>query len=147
MSTAAISGQLSPSSFAVVQAAPQVPSTLPGNATEPKADLTIHRISETHHGRTLLLLGHAAEHLANSRRFAEGEGDDRAETEAIHILLGLSRAIFDEFATSNRRRVEQWIIARVVALMEGRSRSVPVTNVAMRERSRTTSPARLMVWD
>jgi len=35
-------------------------------------DLTIHRITRTHHGRTLLMLGHAAEYLANSRRYSAG---------------------------------------------------------------------------
>ena len=100
-----------------------VPTTLAGNAAETKADLTIHRISKTHHGRTLLLLGHAAEHLANSRRFASSERDNRAEVEAIHILMGLSRTVFDEFAMRNTRRwqVEQWIVERVIGVIEGRS--------------------------
>jgi hypothetical protein len=70
---------------------------LTGGAAPARAYLTIRRITETHHGRTLLMLGHAAEHLANSRRF-QVEEIDASEAEAMHILMGLSRSVFDEFA-------------------------------------------------
>src|SRR5271156_6456488 len=97
-----------------------LPSFSPGNPAPKKADLTIHRVTKTHHGRTLLMLGHAAEYLANSRRFAMIGFDDSADEEAIHILMGLSREVFEEFAeqTTEKRRVGDWVIERVVRLLE-----------------------------
>jgi hypothetical protein len=90
------------------------------------ADLAIHRISKTHHGRTLLILGHAAEHLADARRYAIAGQDDSSDMEAIHILMGLSRSVFDEFAGhhSRRHRAEQWLIERVVGVLEGGGRKM-----------------------
>jgi hypothetical protein len=95
-------------------------SFLPGNPPPRKADLAIRRVTKTHHGRTLLVLGHAAEYLANSRRFAMIGFDDSADAEAIHILMGLSREIFEEFAeqTAEMRRIGDWVIERVVHLLE-----------------------------
>jgi hypothetical protein len=98
----------------------ELPSFSPGNRAPQRADLTIHRITPTHHGRTLLTLGHAAEYLANSRRFTILKFDDVADEEAIHILMGLSRQVFEEFAakTTEKRRVGDWVIERVVRLLE-----------------------------
>jgi hypothetical protein len=81
-------------------------------------DLTIHRITSTHHGRTLLTLGHAAEYLASSRRYSTEKVDHAANVEAIHILMELSRSVFDDFAErrSLNRRVEDWLIERTVRL-------------------------------
>ncbi len=97
-----------------------LPSFSPGNPAPQRADLTIHRVTNTHHGRTLLTLGHAAEYLANSRRFTILKFDDAADEEAIHILMGLSRQVFEEFAekTTEKRRVGDWMIERVVRLLE-----------------------------
>jgi hypothetical protein len=71
---------------------PSLPATL--NV----GDLTIHRITQTHHGRTLLTLGHAAEYLTNSRRYSTRVFDRQAEIEAVHLLMGLSREVFEDFA-------------------------------------------------
>jgi hypothetical protein len=97
-----------------------LPSFSPGNPAPKKADLTIHRVTKTHHGRTLLMLGHAAEYLANSRRYTMLRFDDRADEEAIHILMGLSREVFEEFAeqTTAKRRIGDWVIERVVRVLE-----------------------------
>jgi hypothetical protein len=83
-------------------------------------DLTIHRITSTHHGRTLLTLGHAAEYLANTRRYSTEKVDHASNVEAIHILMELSRSVFDDFAErrSLNRRVEDWLIDRTVRLFE-----------------------------
>jgi hypothetical protein len=52
-----------------------------------------------HHGRTLLMLGHAAEHLADSRRFVLGEERGVVPVdEAIHLLMRLRRGVFEEYA-------------------------------------------------
>ena len=66
-------------------------------------DLTIHRITSTHHGRTLLTLGHAAEYLANSRRYSTEKVDHAANIEAIHILMEASRGVFEDFAERTLR--------------------------------------------
>jgi hypothetical protein len=89
-----------------------------GNTLVAAPDLTIHRITETHHGRTLLLLGHAAEYLATSR-FLSGKTMSGAEEEAIHILMTLSRRVFDEHAeeASGRRRLDRLVLGCVTRLL------------------------------
>jgi hypothetical protein len=78
---------------------PSPPTTLSGvNGPADAPDLTIHRLTRTHHGRTLLMLGHAAEYLVDSRRYlVQGKATD-SDNEAIHILMGLSRSVFDDYA-------------------------------------------------
>jgi hypothetical protein len=90
-----------------------------GSTPVPAPDLTIHRITRTHHGRTLLLLGHAAEYLANSRRFMAGETVKGAEEEAVHILMSLSRSVFEEYAEGNsgKRRLDQLVFGCVTRLL------------------------------
>jgi hypothetical protein len=96
------------------------PSLSEGRAISSAGDLTIHRISKTHHGRTLLTLGHAAEYLAHSRRYSTQRFDHAAEVEAIHILMGLSRSVFEEFAERRTlgRCFEEWMIKPAVRLFE-----------------------------
>lgn len=96
------------------------PSLSEGRAVSSAGDLTIHRITKTHHGRTLLTLGHAAEYLANSRRYSTRRFDHAAEVEAIHILMGLSRSVFEEYAERRTlgRRFEEWVIEPAVRLFE-----------------------------
>ena len=90
---------LAPTLVACVVPAPRLAALFP---ILPVPDLTIHRIRRTHHGRTLLLLGHAAEHLAEPRislhAKPETPSDPRSTEDAIHILLRLSREVFDEYA-------------------------------------------------
>jgi len=94
------------------------PSLSAGRAVSSVGDLTIHRITETHHGRTLLTLGHAAEYLANSQRYSTRKMDGDAE--AIHLLMAASRAVFEEYAArpSVRRRLEDWVVERTVRVVE-----------------------------
>ena len=96
------------------------PSLSEGRAVSSAGDLTIHRVTKTHHGRTLLTLGHAAEYLAHSRKYSTQRFDHAAEAEAIHILMGLSRGVFEEFAERRtlRRRFEGWVIEPAVRLFE-----------------------------
>ncbi len=65
-------------------------------------------------------LGHAAEYLVNSRRYSSRKMDREAEVEAIHILMGASRTVFEEYAErrSVRRRLEDWVVERVVRGVE-----------------------------
>jgi hypothetical protein len=118
MATVAFPGSIQP---APIQRKPRgLPSFSPGHPAPQRADLTIHRITNSHHGRTLLLLGHATEYLANSRRFTMLQVDDSADEEAIHILMGLSRKVFEEFAeqATEKRRIGDWVIDRVARLLE-----------------------------
>jgi hypothetical protein len=96
------------------------PSLSGGRAVSDAGDLTIHRITKTHHGRTLVRLGHAAEYLANSRRYSMQPFDHAADVEAIRILMGLSRRVFDEFAERRGmgRRFDEWLIEPAVQLLE-----------------------------
>ena len=96
------------------------PSLSQGREASKAGDLTIHRITGTHHGRTLLTLGHAAEYLANSRRYSIEKVDHAANVEAIHILMELSRSVFEDFAERRTvsRRLEDWLIDRAVQLFE-----------------------------
>src|SRR5258707_7937646 len=86
-----------------------LPSLSQGRAVSRAGDLTIHRITSTHHGRTLRTLGHAAEYLANSRRYSTEKMNPAANLEAIHVLMEASRIVFEEFADrrSLTRRVEE----------------------------------------
>jgi hypothetical protein len=96
------------------------PSLSDGRAVSSVGDLTIHRLTPTHHGRTLLTLGHAAEYLANSRRYSTQVFDREAEAEAVHILMGLSREVFEEFAEqrSLNRRFADWLVEGAVRVIE-----------------------------
>ena len=97
-----------------------LPSLSQGREALQAGDLTIHRITRTHHGRTLLTLGHAAEYLANTRRYSSEKTDHASNVEAIHILMELSRSVFDDFAErgSLSRRFEQWLIGGAVRVFE-----------------------------
>jgi hypothetical protein len=95
------------------------PTTLSGIKGPTDApDLTIHRLTRTHHGRTLLMLGHAAEYLVNSRRYAvRGKATD-SDDEAVHVLMGLSRVVFDEYAegVSKGRGLDELVLGCVTRL-------------------------------
>lgn len=104
----------------VNRSASSVPTLSPGNPAPKNADLTIHRITRTHHGRTLLTLGHAAEYLANSRRYSIQAFDNKSDDEAIHVLMGLSRGVFEDFAQHPvwTRRFWNWVVERAVRLLD-----------------------------
>jgi hypothetical protein len=96
------------------------PSLSHGRAISAEGDLTIHRITKTHHGRTLLTLGHAAERLANSRRYWTREFDEAAHLEAIHILMRASRSLFEEFAEQRKvhQRFQDLLVKQAVRVIE-----------------------------
>jgi hypothetical protein len=99
---------------------PQLPATLSAaNSPTDAPDLTIHRVTGTHHGRTLLMLGHAAEYLVDSRRFLQRAAVNDSDNEAIHILMGLSRNVFDEYAegVSKGRRLDRLMLGFVTRLL------------------------------
>ncbi|MEO6806388.1 MAG: hypothetical protein ABI286_08810 [Edaphobacter sp.] len=111
-----------PRSITAPTPAPQAfPSFSRDRARSSVGDLTIHRITCTHHGRTLLTLGHAAEYLVNSRQYSMGEYDHNSDREAVHILMELSRSVFEEFAAEKPRidqRVEDWVVRQTAWLFE-----------------------------
>ncbi|MGH9595794.1 MAG: hypothetical protein ACRD3K_03260 [Edaphobacter sp.] len=97
------------------------PSFSQGRARSSVGDLTVHRITSTHHGRTLLTLGHAAEHLVNSRRYAMSEYDHNSDREAVHLLMELSRSVFEEYAAEKptpEQRLEDWVVRQTARLFE-----------------------------
>lgn len=82
-------------------------------------NLTIRRITKTHHGRTLQMLGDAAEYLAHGRQFA-GMRATAADDEAVSILRRLSSAVFLEYAETNRvrRPIEDFVMGCASWLLE-----------------------------
>ena len=104
------------------------PSLSQGRAVSRVGDLTIHRITSTHHGRTLLTLGHAAEYLASSRRYSTERVNHAANAEAIHILMELSRDVFEDFAERQglNRRVQDWLMEGAVGLLEWGAGRLPM---------------------
>ncbi|WP_263365742.1 hypothetical protein [Edaphobacter bradus] len=112
MSTAALMGNLtSPIGNEVSLPFTAVPVRPAGNP-----DLTIHRRTKTHHGRTLLTLGHAAEYLVESRRYMMSSG--KADTEAVHILMRLSREVFEDYVqdVAISKRVEDWVMDQALKI-------------------------------
>jgi hypothetical protein len=94
----------------------QTLSTIP--VPTPAVDLTIHRRTVSHHGKTLLMLGHAAEYLVQSRMFLSAEPASQSDTEAVHILMQLSRMVFNEYAqqvTANNP-LETWMVGCLIKL-------------------------------
>ena len=81
-------------------------------------DLTIHRQTSSHHGRALRTLGHAAEYLVDSRSVSASRAEAAADREAVHILMHLSREIFEEYAaiTIHRHPVTDWVMNRAVRI-------------------------------
>jgi hypothetical protein len=114
MSTAPFPSPVRPAIYPEIQ---HLPERLPGRAT---VNLTISRISKTHHGRTLQMLGHAAEYLVNSRRFLLEESSSAADEDAVRILMRLSSSVFREYAASVRirRPVEDLVMGCMARLFE-----------------------------
>jgi hypothetical protein len=119
MATAVFPGPNRPTVVASRKAG-SIPSLLEGREATHAGDLTIHRITKTHHGRTLLTLGHAAEYLVNSRRYSMEGFDYEAHADAIHLLMGLSRSVFDEIAERRtlHERFQDWLVERIVRVIE-----------------------------
>lgn len=119
MATAVFPGPNRPAVLASRNAR-SIPSLLEGREATNPGDLTVHRITDTHHGRTLVTLGHAAEYLVNSRRYSTAKFDYEAHVEAVHILMELSRSVFDEAVQPRKlhQRVQDWLVARVVRIIE-----------------------------
>jgi hypothetical protein len=119
MSTAVFTGANRPRPELVPRKSQALPR-LAQNRLASVGDLTIRRITQRHHGRTLLTLGHAAEYLVNSRRYSTQKVDHAANVDAVHILMGLSRKVFEDYAERRglHRRVEDWVIEGAVGLLE-----------------------------
>jgi hypothetical protein len=74
-----------------------------------------------------LTLGHAAEYLATSRRYSTEKVDHEANVEAVHILMELSRRVFEDFAERRtlNQRLQDWLVAGVVGLVEQGAERLP----------------------
>src|SRR5437763_892859 len=68
------------------------PSLSQGRAASREGDLTIHRITSTHHGRSLLTLGHAAEEhngeIVPRSGWAETTVNGGDRLEVVHFVGG-----------------------------------------------------------
>jgi hypothetical protein len=81
-------------------------------------DLTIHRQTSSHHGRALRTLGHAAEYLVKTRSVSSSRAKSATDNEAVHVLMRLSREVFEEYAaiTVHRHPVTDWVINRAIRI-------------------------------
>jgi len=68
----------------------------------------------THHGRTLAILGHAADHIRVTGV------DDASNREAVHILMHHGRQVFDEYVTITHtpRPFTDWIMRQAIRLYD-----------------------------
>lgn len=75
----------------------------------------VRRRANLQQGRALENIGHAIEYLVDSRLFITSGLDDRAEHQAIQILMRASRAVFAECAEvlPLRRQLALWIEKRL----------------------------------
>ena len=85
---------------------------------DPDPDLTIHRQTSSHHGRALRTLGHAAEYLVKTRSVSSSRAKSATDNEAVHVLMRLSREVFEEYAaiTVHRHPVTDWVINRAIRI-------------------------------
>jgi len=65
------------------------------------------------------MLGHAAEYLINSRRCLVRGKATNSDNEAVHILMGLSRGVFDDYAEggSKGRGFDELVLGCVTRLL------------------------------
>jgi hypothetical protein len=81
-------------------------------------DLTIHRHTSSHHGRALRTIGHAAEYLVSTRSVSVSPAESAANRQAVHILMRLSREVFEGYAaiTMHHHPVTDWVMSRAVRI-------------------------------
>jgi hypothetical protein len=89
-----------------------------GSPRYSQPDLTIHRRTESHHGRALRTLGHAAEYLVDTRSTSISRAEAAADQQAVRILMRLSREVFEEYAalTMHHHPVTDWVMSRAVRI-------------------------------
>jgi hypothetical protein len=99
----------------------QLPSMFygePAGLRESDRRLTIHRKTVSFHGGALQILGHAAEHLSMQLAFETDPSQEAATRQALHVLMQLSRSIFDEYAaqTNQERPVSDWLMRQAIRI-------------------------------
>ena len=77
--------------------------------------LGVRRRASYQQGRGLKILGHAVEYLIDSRMFLIDQPSTRADSEAVQLLMLLSRQVFAECAPVPPpvRRLRHWIAERL----------------------------------
>lgn len=110
MSTAAIVGDLKPVG-STSQLLPERASVAPSSRSRRRSKLSIRRRPSQVQGRALEKVGHSIEYLIDSRLFITSGLDDRAEHEAVQVLMSASRAVFSECAkiVSLRHQFSRWV--------------------------------------
>ena len=91
------------------------------NSTDPRRSReTVVRRGSREQGRALEALGHAVEYLVDSRLFTLDEAGLQSDSEAIQIMMRLSRAVFAECpeVISLRKRVRMWLVERLASPAE-----------------------------
>lgn len=118
MSSVAIPGEFTSADPAANPGGPMLPefAGIPHpvrSHTSPEA--AVRRRASVQQGRALEEVGHAIEYLVDSRLFIASGLDERAEQEAVQVLMRVSRAIFAECAevVPLRRQMGLWIEKRL----------------------------------
>ena len=94
------------------------PRLLPALPTVPQPAKFVRRRGSLAQGQALETLGHAVEYLIDSGLFAGDERSRKDDTEAVQILMRLSRAVFLECPEVQplRRRLGGWLVRKSAPL-------------------------------
>jgi hypothetical protein len=78
-------------------------------------ELPVRRLANVDQARAIERLGRAVDHLIYSRMFLADSVAVKADADAIHILMGLRRSVFEECEMVNQgnRQMKQWVMELV----------------------------------
>ena len=90
---------------------PYQPSTVQHLSSIETLAPPVRRRANAGQARTIELLGNAVDHLSYGHLFLNDKAAERADTEAIHILMRLKRSVFEECerVTPANRPLRQWL--------------------------------------
>lgn len=110
MSTAAIARDFNLAG-STSQLLPERASVAPSSRSRRQSRLSIRRRPSQVQGRALEKVGHSIEYLIDSRLFITSGLDDRAEHEAVQILMCASRGVFSKCPeiVPLRRQFSRWV--------------------------------------
>jgi hypothetical protein len=87
-------------------------------AIEEALALPVRRRANVDQARAIEKLGNAVDHLTYSHLFLNDKTSEKADADAIHILMRLKRRVFEECEkiTPAENPLRQWLTSRVLKL-------------------------------